>query len=56
LGHAHSEQQPLYHQHFAEIMAGRIPHSQTQSKMPKDLRFCLLGKSTAKEINWVSAL
>ena len=54
VGYAHPEQKPLYPQRFAEIMAGRIPHSQTESSMPKDLRFCLVGESTAKEINWVS--
>ncbi len=54
LGYAHPEQKPLYPQRFAEIMAGRIALSQSTSKMPKDLRFCLVGESTAKEINWIS--
>lgn len=54
LGYAHPEQKPLYPQRFAEIMAGRIPLSQSKSSMPKDLRFCLVGESTAKEINWIS--
>ncbi len=53
-GYAHPEQDPLYPQHFSEIMAGRIPLSQTQSRMPKYLRFCIVGESTAKEINWIS--
>ena len=55
LGYAYPEQKPLYPQRFAEIMAGRIPLSQTESSMPKDLRFCRVGESTAKEINWISA-
>ncbi len=55
LGYAHPEQKLLYPQRFAEIMAGRIPLSQSKSSMPKDLRFCLVGESTAKEINWISA-
>jgi hypothetical protein len=55
LGYAHPDQNPLYPQRFAEIMAGRIPLSKSKSNMPKDLRFCLVGESTAKEINWISA-
>lgn len=35
-------------------MAGRIPQSQSQSDMPNDLRFCLVGETTAREINWIS--
>jgi len=38
----------------AEIMAGRIPLSETQSNMPKDLHFSLVGETTTKEINWIS--
>jgi hypothetical protein len=55
LGYAHPEQKPLYPQRFAEIMAGRIPVAKSKSSMPKDLRFCLVGEATAKEINWISA-
>jgi hypothetical protein len=55
LGYAHPQQKPLYPQRFAEIMAGQIALSQSKSYMPKDLRFCLVGESTAKEINWISA-
>lgn len=54
VGYTQPKQNPLYPQRFAEIMAGRIPQSQTQSNIPKDLRFCLIGETTAKEINWVS--
>lgn len=54
-GYAKSEQNPIYPQHFAEIMAGRIPLSKDTVKMPKDLRFCLVGEATAKEINWITS-
>jgi len=53
-GYSNPEQKPLYPQRFAEIMAGRTPISSTQAKMPKDLRFCLVGHHTAKEINWIT--
>lgn len=52
-GYATPKQQPLYPQRYAEIMAGRIPRSQTQSQIPKDLRFCQVGETTAREINWI---
>jgi hypothetical protein len=53
-GYAQPKQKPLYPQRYAEVMAGRIPHSQTQSTMPKQLRFCMVGKTTAFEINWLT--
>jgi hypothetical protein len=52
-GYAKPEQSPLFPQRYAEIMAGRIPLSQQRADMPKDLRFCLIGEQTAKEINWI---
>jgi len=52
-GYAKPEQKPLFPQRYAEIMAGRIPLNSTQAKMPKDLRFSLVGEQTAKEINWI---
>jgi hypothetical protein len=52
-GYAKPNKSPRYPQRYAEIMAGRIPLSQSQAEMPKDLRFCLVGKQTAKEINWI---
>ena len=52
-GYARPEQQPRHPQHYCEIMAGRIPLSETQAVIPKDLRFCKVGKITAKEINWI---
>ncbi|NOQ93567.1 MAG: hypothetical protein GQ547_02900 [Methylophaga sp.] len=53
-GYAKPEQSPIYPQRYAEIMAGRIPISSSQAKMPKDLRFCLIGEQTAREINWIT--
>ena len=52
-GYIKPDKKPLYPQRYCEIMAGRIPISMTQSSMPKDLRFCKVGETTAKEINWV---
>lgn len=54
VGYAKPDQKPRYPQRYAEIMAGRIPQSQTQSRIPKDLRFCQVGETTAREINWIT--
>ncbi|GAB6139435.1 hypothetical protein JCM14076_01640 [Methylosoma difficile] len=51
-GYANPEQDPLYPQELAEIMAGRIPLSQSQSQMPANLNQCVIGAQTAAEINW----
>lgn len=53
-GYAKPEQKPLYPQRYAEIMAGRIPLNEHSSKIPKSLQFTLIGKTTAKEINWMA--
>ena len=42
-----------YQQHKAEIMAGKIPVSQTESDMPYSLRYCIIGNKTATEIGWL---
>lgn len=52
-GYAKPEQKPLYPQRNAEIMAGRTPLSKIESKIPKSLRYVLVGKTTAEEINWL---
>jgi len=52
-GYAVPDQQPLYPQTKAEIMAGRIPLSKTKAKIPKSLHYALIGPQTAQEINWV---
>jgi len=52
-GYAKPERSPLFPQRYAEIMAGRLPLSETKAKMPRDLRFCTIGTQTAREINWI---
>jgi hypothetical protein len=51
-GFADPEQSPLYPQKFAEIMAGRIPLSESESDTPRDLELAIIGPQTAAEINW----
>jgi hypothetical protein len=51
-GYANSDLQPLLPQRFAEIMAGRIPVSQTDATIPESLDDVVIGSLTAKEINW----
>jgi len=53
-GYIKPNQQPLYPQRFAELMAGRIPLSTQHAEMPTSLRFCRIGLKTAQEINWVT--
>ncbi len=52
-GYAHPERKPLFPQYRAEIMAGRIPNSRTDSKMAKSLDSCVIGAKTASEISWL---
>jgi hypothetical protein len=52
-GYADPEKDPLYPQEDAEIMAGRIPISETEAKMPKSLWYTQIGPETAREINWI---
>ncbi len=51
-GYANPDQQPLVPQRFAEIMAGRIPVSQSEATIPESLNNVLIGSLTAQEINW----
>lgn len=44
--------EPVYPQHVAEIMAGRIPISPTQAKIPPGLSSCVIGYKTATQISW----
>ena len=53
-GYAHPGRKPLYPQYRAEIMAGRVPLSPTQSKMAYSLRSTVVGKTTAREISWIT--
>ena len=52
VGYAYPNQQPLFPQAKAELMAGHIPTSQTQSKMPESIDETLVNEITAIEIGW----
>jgi hypothetical protein len=51
-GYAEPDKVPLLPQHAAEIMAGRIPLSETRAVMPRNLDACVIGSATAYEINF----
>lgn len=53
-GYAKPQQTPLYPQKYAELMAGRIAISSNQASIPKSLKQVIVGKATAKEINWIT--
>lgn len=53
-GYAQPDKKPRHPQRYCEIMAGRTPISSNQANIPKDLRFCQVGETTAKEINWIT--
>lgn len=55
IGYANPEQRPLFPQKHAEIMAGRIPISESRARQPEALQQVILGKATAIEINWPAA-
>ena len=52
IGYAAPNQQPLYPQHQAELMAGYIPLSQSKSKMPESLEQTRINEITAIELGW----
>ncbi|HYL71412.1 MAG TPA: hypothetical protein VEY89_08960 [Candidatus Dormibacteraeota bacterium] len=52
IGYAAPDQQPLYPQNQAEIMAGRRPLGPHESEMPPSLRAVVVGPATALEIRW----
>lgn len=51
-GYVEPDRIPLYPQEFAEIMAGRIPLSETESDTPRTLELAVIGPVTAREIYW----
>jgi len=51
-GYAEPARQPLYPQPKAEIMAGRLPLSPSESRMPDSLEQAVIGPHTAMEIRW----
>jgi hypothetical protein len=52
-GYADPARNPPHPQDTAELMAGRIPRSPTQAEMPASLDDAVIGKKTAREINWL---
>ncbi len=52
--HGFAIPQHKYQQTKAEIMAGKIPLSQTEAFMPDSLKGVMLGPKTAKEIGWLN--
>ena len=53
IGYAEPDKQPTLPQEFAEIMAGRLPLSQTEMRQVRDLREVVVGEYTAREIRWI---
>jgi hypothetical protein len=51
-GFAEPDKVPLYPQHWAELMGGRISLSESQAEMPSDLSAVLIGAASAREIGW----
>lgn len=51
-GFAEPERRPLYPQHFAELMGGRVPLTPNRAEIPDSLEFVLIGPATAAEIGW----
>ncbi|HSC09174.1 MAG TPA: hypothetical protein VLD59_20290, partial [Steroidobacteraceae bacterium] len=54
-GYADPQQQPLYPQARAEVMAGRRMLSEQEWEMPYGLREVVVGPETAAEIHWIEA-
>jgi hypothetical protein len=53
-GYADPNQYPLYPQTKAEIMAAKIAISENHAILVDHLNQCLIGSSTAQEINWLT--
>jgi hypothetical protein len=51
-GYAEPGREPRYPQEFAEIMGGRIPVTESRSKIPEGLQHTMIGAATAAEIGW----
>jgi len=51
-GYANPQQRPLYPQYRSELMGGRIPLSETKSKIPRSFSNTVIGPITATEIRW----
>ncbi len=55
-GYAEPDKQPLFPQFQAEIMTGRVPLSEWDSEMAEGLDYCIIGRKTATEINWLKKI
>jgi len=53
VGYAEPDRNPLHPQRKAEVMAGRIPHSERKAVMPRGLKSTMIGETTAIEIRWL---
>ena len=51
-GYAEPDASPRHPQRRAEIMAGRIPITESRSDIPRSLKRVVMGEKTAREINW----
>jgi hypothetical protein len=51
-GFADPDARPLYPQRRAEIMAGRIPISETRAEIAEGMKEVVIGAKTAREISW----
>jgi hypothetical protein len=52
-GYAEPNAQPRLPQTLAEIMAGRVPVSETRAETPRGLEETAIGAKTAREISWL---
>jgi len=52
-GYADPQRWPLLPQDQAELMAGRIPLSETQAQIPARLAHTVIGPLSAREIGWI---
>ena len=55
-GYAAPDQEPLFPQRRAEIMAGRMAISETKYAPALRLKQVVIGAATAREINWSSGI
>jgi len=52
-GFAEPDKTPLYPQSMAELMAGRLPLSESKAEIPLSLGQTMIGNKTAREIGWI---
>ena len=54
-GFAKPDSSPRFPQNHAEVMAGRMPVNENEAVFPKNLYRVVIGKKTAREINWLDS-